>query len=154
MIGADAQSAIKNSVSFINLHSNMESSYSHEVIFIWKTWPLLPCFLWGFWYLLYRDCPLLSQNWKPDAFWETPPVWNFWLVFCSFDALLVYNIQRLPFVYIKATICMQPSDSGCDSKNRSGRVVVTSVLLCVPVLSKGYMRFASLGLQDLVLYQG
>ena len=26
----------------------MESSYSSEVILIWKTWPLLPCFSWGF----------------------------------------------------------------------------------------------------------
>lgn len=39
MIGADAQGSIKNSVFFINLYSDMESSYSSEVTFIWKTYP-------------------------------------------------------------------------------------------------------------------
>lgn len=39
MIGADARGSIKNSVFFINLYSDMESSYSSEVIFTWKTYP-------------------------------------------------------------------------------------------------------------------
>lgn len=48
MRGADARGSIKNSVFFINLYSDMESSYSREVDFYMGNIALVALFLLEF----------------------------------------------------------------------------------------------------------
>lgn len=48
MRGADARGSIKNSVFFINLYSDMESSYSREVDFYMENIALVALFLLEF----------------------------------------------------------------------------------------------------------
>lgn len=88
-IGADAQGSIKNSVFFINLYSNMESSYSSEVIFIWKTWPLLVHFSSVFNFCYIETGPYYVR-YKYQVPFRKFFQFELWSVFCSFDALLIY----------------------------------------------------------------